>query len=95
MVYRENREARREVAMIPMPETAAPRGYNNNAFDGATGKADSVNNIQAANKKPYNSYRPHGRVEGAVGGIDSEDIDYELPDKPQAAPYYEVIKPSR
>jgi len=87
--------------MIPMPETAAPRGYNNNAFDGATGKADSVNNIQAPNNinNPYNSYRPHGGVEGAVGGIDSENIEYELPDdtgrKPQAAPYYEVIRPSR
>ena len=100
---------RTEVAVIPMPATAAANDYNNDAFDSSCEKADAESTSDQANKDNlYCNWQqlPSAADAGAVGGVDDENNEYEqfemyesLQNDPgcttEDPTVYEVIKPKR
>jgi len=74
--FRRNpRQARTEVAMIPMPESM--NSHVNDAFDDT---AKPENPVTSTHRNPYvNLQQRSAPARGAVGGVGVEDTDYEEP----------------
>ena len=98
---RNPRQERNEVTMIPMPANASTNSYNNDAFDEAARSENPATDTERQNT--YINVQHH-RVAGAVGGVGTEQTDYEeSPDvyevlsddhrrSPQVQPSYDTLK---